>query len=461
VFIFSKSIKLKTISANVLVLFVLLLFLGFSLYFDLKRIIIESVDEALLAKAKALATLIMEDEGTGFDFNFSDEVMSEYSTTPSGNFFVIRKANGVVIEQSSSAKDWAPPYHPTASNVSYETIKKDGGYVRIVNFKVQLNRDEIIIQCGQKINTKLQILEKHATFLSVSILAIMIMSSLGIFFAVNRSFYPLKEISETVAKISEKHLSERINSEKVPTELKQLAHVFNRTFDSLEVAFEKQRQFIADASHELKTPLTVILTDAEVALRKDRSPEEYRKTLSNIANAAEISRKIINALFTLSRLDMQSIEFKRELINVKDVVNSSLLLLNSFIQDKRIRVTKAIPDNLLIRGDQVLLTELMSNILDNAIKYNKEGGKIHIEGCECEGHVLIQVKDSGIGIPEKDLPRVFDRFYRVDKSRSRKTGGSGLGLSICQEIVKLHDGLIKIESKVGEGTTVHLRFLRA
>jgi heavy metal sensor kinase len=282
----------------------------------------------------------------------------------------------------------------------------------------------------------------------------MLISASGGFIISRKALAPVKDISETIDKISESNLSERINVEDIPEELRILASSFNRTFDRLEITFNRQKQFTADASHELRTPLSVIMSQSEIALRKERSSEEYKNILIAITEAARMMSATVQKLLVLTRLGIDPVELKFETINVSEIISESVRLLSPLAEQRGISIDTSQVAELLVRGDKTALLEIFTNLLDNSIKYNVIYGKIYISARKETGFIVCEIRDTGIGIPEGDLDKVFDRFYRVDKSRSKEIGGSGLGLSICQEIVKLHGGRIDIASKLGSGTTV-------
>ena len=200
--------------------------------------------------------------------------------------------------------------------------------------------------------------------------------------------------------------------------------------------------------------MSVILSHGEIILRKERSSEEYKNALTAITEAAKMMSEIVRKLLTIARLSTDKVNLKIENINLSEIICESVKLLSSFAEQKGISINMAITEPFTIHGDHTLLLELFTNLIDNAIKYNVPQGKIDISIKKETGFIVTEIIDTGIGISEEDLDRIFDRFYRVDKSRSKEIGGIGLGLSICEEIVKLHGGRIEIKSKLRHGTTV-------
>ncbi len=463
-----SSIKTRIIAFYMGVLFMTLSTLGVFLYFGLSEIVYDSIDSSLLSRAKALTTLVNEDNN-GTEFNFSDEIMREYNSPRDKSFFQIRYFNGTTIEKSESLRDSELPFRAGKSRTSFENILLRGIPARMISFYVPYNwgkgvrgtgkgmkskRRGFIIQCAEGIEEQTELLQNYLIVLSLSILFVMIISASGGFLIAKKALTPIKEISETIDRISESNLSERVNVENIPAELRVLASSFNRTFDSLERSFNRQKQFTADASHELRTPLSVILSQSEVMLRKERTAEEYKNALKSVREAAGMMSQIVRKLLTITRLGADKVGLKIEDIDPGEIISESVKLLTPLAEQKGIGINIYVPDRFVVRGDRAALLELFVNIIDNAIKYNVPQGRIDISVKKATGFIISEIKDTGIGIPESDLDRVLDRFYRVDNSRSRDLRGVGLGLSICEEIIKLHEGRIEIKSRVGEGTTV-------
>lgn len=444
-----SSIKAKIIIFYLIIISLSLFALGLFLYLSLEKIIYDSIDSSLLSRAKALATLISED---GREFKFSDELMWEYSSQKSGYFFQIRKLDGTTVEKSASLKNLELPFQKGEEQISFKTIYLNKKPVRVVNFPIS----NLVIQCAENIDGRVELLEDYRRILSLSILALMVISTFGGFLIAKKALTPVKKISESIGRISESNLSERVDEKNIPSELKGLASSFNQTFDSLERAFNRQKQFVSDASHELRTPLSVILSHSEITLRRERSTEEYKNALIAIKDAAKIMLNMIERLLMLARLSSDRAELKFEEINLYSILKDVVKLLNPLAEQKDIKISIHGDEQLTTFGDRASLLELFTNVVDNAIKYNIQQGKVDIYIKENQDYALIEVKDTGVGMPEEDLDKVFDRFYRIDKARSGGIKGAGLGLSICKEIVRLHGGKMEIKSRIGEGTTVSI-----
>ncbi|SDF15747.1 sensor histidine kinase [Sporolituus thermophilus] len=230
-------------------------------------------------------------------------------------------------------------------------------------------------------------------------------------------------------------------------------YLARRAMVPIQAAWEKQQQFVADASHELRTPLAVIKSNAELMLRHpDHTIEEESIRVTNIVREVRRMTKLVADLLTLARADANQAELQLELVNLNELVASVAEQFGPLAELEGHMLRVAMAEELKLTGDRERLYQLLVILLDNAVKYTPPPGHILITGAKQGGHILVTVEDSGQGIPPEDLPRVFDRFYRGDKARSREKGGTGLGLAIAKWIVEKHGGKIGVESTVGAGT---------
>ncbi len=271
-----------------------------------------------------------------------------------------------------------------------------------------------------------------------------------------RVFRPVAAIAETASRISATNLDERIDEKLVDTELCDLAGVLNDAFDRLRASFDRQQRFTADASHELRTPLAVIRSHADLALSKPRSEEEYREALTACRTAAGRMTSIVQGLLTLARADAGQAELKRDLVPLERVVEESVAMLQPLARETGVTLGSEVESQTVL-GDRTALAQVVGNLIENAIRYNKTRGDVRVRLKEKDGAAEIQVSDTGIGIPADDLPHIFDRFYRVDKARTRASGGTGLGLAIVRTLVEAHGGTVAVESTPDIGTVVRVR----
>ena len=279
----------------------------------------------------------------------------------------------------------------------------------------------------------------------------------GVSFAIAaRMVRPITQMSATAELLSEKDLSKRLDLNHFDSELAGLGEVLNRLFSRLDASFSRQRQFTADASHELRTPLTVIRSVSELALSQVRSPEEYQETIEVSLKAAERMTNLVNGLLALARLDSSNADFHLKQINLSDLASESVSLLAAIALEKQISLVSDL-HSVQIFGNPESLSRMIDNLITNAILYNKPGGKVFITLKSHDDKAVLEIKDTGVGISEEHLPFIFERFYRVDKARSRLSGGSGLGLAICKGVIEKHNGTITVQSVLGEGTTFQIK----
>jgi two-component system, OmpR family, sensor kinase len=263
---------------------------------------------------------------------------------------------------------------------------------------------------------------------------------------------PIAEISATAGRISAGNLAERIDMAEADTELGQLAAVLNSTFARLEAAFAQQRQFTADASHELRTPLAVIISEAQTALARERNAAEYRETLEDCLGTAQQMRRLVESLLQLARFDAGQEQIRRESFDLSQVARECVDLVRPLAERRRIAMDAELAA-IQCPGDAGRIGQVITNLLTNAIGFNRDEGRVRISVSAQDSVALVQVQDTGPGIPAEDLRRIFERFYRVDKARSSIQGRTGLGLAICRAIVEAHGGSIEVASVPGSGST--------
>ncbi len=315
-------------------------------------------------------------------------------------------------------------------------------------FELLPSGDAILIGCSFARELK----EIHRTALKLAGVGgiILFFGLAGGWWFVGRAIRPIEAISTAAVKISGGDLSQRINVAETESELGQLAAVLNSTFARLETAFAQQRQFTADAAHELRTPVSVMLTQTQTALQRERSGAEYRETLEACQRAAQRMRRLTESLLELARLDAGQEPMKRQKFDLSQMARDCVELVRPLAAARGINIDCDLPP-VEAQGDAERLAPVITNLLANAVQYNQANGEVRISAKLQGGMILIAVSDTGPGIPSKDLPHVFERFYRADQSRS--SGQTGLGLAISKAIVEAHGGAIEVVSQPGAGTT--------
>lgn len=268
-----------------------------------------------------------------------------------------------------------------------------------------------------------------------------------------RSTRQIDQICSTLERVAAGELPDEIRLGKMATEeMSQLATILNAAFEHLGGAYKQQMRFTADASHELRTPLSVIITQTQMLLSRQRSLEEYREGLEICRRHAEGMRNLVNSLLDLARVDAAHLDLHFSDSNLSELVHDCARLVRPVADSRQITLTVDTQDA-PCRIDEEKIRRVITNLLGNAIQYNLPCGKVHVTVRHERRTVILTVSDTGIGIPADHLPHIFERFYRVEKSRTRLHGGTGLGLAICQALVKAHHGTIEAESEPNKGST--------
>jgi heavy metal sensor kinase len=380
-------------------------------------------------------------------------------------YFVTWKDDGSVAFRSPGAPRSVPmpEYDSTINssrfqdrNVSASPPERGPGRVSISRSRGEYRElfletpfgDRVLI--GRSMKPELAAMYRLSLWLFAAGAGVLLLGLTGGWWVASRAIRPIDDISATAVKISAGDLSQRINVAEAESELGRLATVLNATFARLEAAFAQQQQFTSDAAHELRTPVSVMLTQTQTALNRERSGAEYRETLEACQRASQRMRKLIESLLELARLDAGQEQMKRLKFDLSQTAWDCVELVRPLATQRGIKIHCDLPavDGY---GDAERLTQIITNLLANAVQYNKANGEIRISATLQGSMILLAVSDTGPGITSEDLPHVFERFYRADQSRS--SGQTGLGLAISKAIVEAHGGTIEVLSQPGAGTT--------
>lgn len=302
--------------------------------------------------------------------------------------------------------------------------------------------------------------------LLISVPLAILAAALGGMFIAKKAFDPIDRIIRTAQTISAEHLDKRLDTGKVDDEVTRLSKTLNAMFDRIEEGFRLQKQFTADASHELKTPLTILLGEMEVALSNPRTSEDYVDTLTSAVEEIRRITKIVDELLTMARLESGQLQMQRQPIRLDELLLDAVSKTSAYASQRSININFEVHDRsseesreVFVEGDEDKLLSVFINLLDNAIKYSGGSDTIRVVLTTADEAASVQIIDKGIGIDPTDLPYIFDRFYRADKARSSEGSrrGTGLGLSISKSLVEAHGGSVRIESQKGLGTTVTVK----
>jgi len=288
----------------------------------------------------------------------------------------------------------------------------------------------------------------------ISIIAVgvfALLGAVGAYWITQRGLRPVQHLSRLVREIGAESLGRRLALEGPPDEVKALADAFDDMLERLEQAFAQQSRFVADAAHELRTPLATLRTNLEVIYQdQDASLEDYREMAKVLDRILGRMERLMENLLLLAGGEA---EVQREVTNLGVVLTEAVDEMKPLAQAHNVTLELEVTDELVVLADAPLLTRAVGNLIENGIRYNRPGGSVVVTAYREASGIVIQIKDTGIGISSDELPHIFERFYRVDRSRNRHRGGAGLGLSITAHIVQLHAGHIRVESALGVGST--------
>jgi len=373
-------------------------------------------------------------------------------------------ANGAIFQVAESDGTWlfrsprfllpqAPLPVPPATGVFFFTTNLDKQQYRIAQKNVSM--DGRIFQISAAVPTEPfdQALDRFRVTEKRFLPLLVILASLLGYWLSGRAMAPVNRIIQSAEQIGVQNLSQRLEVPKAADELQRLTVTLNDMLERIESSVKRIRQFTANASHDLRTPLSLIRTHAEIALRRTRTQIEYRESLARILSVSEETTRLVEALLALARADAGGTNLRFEQIDLTAALQKNCHKFSVLAGSKGLSFSSHLADEpLLLKGDSAALDSLLGAVLENALKYTPAGGFVRVCSSEISGNALIEIEDTGIGIAAEDLPRIFDRFFRADQARSREVPGVGLGLSIARWIAETHQGRIEVESRLGAGS---------
>jgi heavy metal sensor kinase len=450
-------IRLRLTAWYFAVLAVVLSAFGVSAYLEMRHSIHKTVDEELVIRAEGVHQLIDRDIQRGHKDDLPDGLQEHTELRAGGALMQVSDEQGNWLYRSSVMSDYGVPIPATLRKRPVDFM---GGTVplRVWSEKVQAGGQSYLIQVAFEMDDFYEALDHFALLLFISIPSLLLCAAAGGYWISTRALAPVDQITQTARTISAQNLSSRLVVPNTRDELQRLSETLNGMLGRLEAAFKKITQFTADASHELRTPVAVMRTRAELSLRKARSADEYRDVIAEVLTELEKTSGLIEQLMFLARADSGAETLHFSDTNVAEVLREACHQGSALAEAKQIAFQEKISgDSLWIQGDASSLRRLFLILIDNAVKYTPASGQVEVSLQRNDGYAVAEVRDTGIGIAETDLPNVFERFYRADKARSRESGGVGLGLSIGRWITEVHAGTIEVHSSPGRGSVFQIR----
>jgi heavy metal sensor kinase len=340
----------------------------------------------------------------------------------------------------------------------FEDHNLDGHVLRFYSKAIAVDGKTYTVQVASLLNEGLEALARFRLLLILAAPVLLLVATAGGYFLSMRALAPVDVITRAAQRIHIENLTGRLEVPQTGDQLQRLSETLNATFTRLEKSVRHIKQFTADASHELRAPISLIRTTAEVAAGRDRPAAEYRESLNDILHEAERTSQVIESLMLLARADSQKEMLESSAVDARTVVKDAVEQGEKLVRNRGLALRVDIPEaSVNIQADADALRRVFLILIDNAAKYTPDGGTIQLLLSASAGFAVVSVSDTGIGIAAEDLPHVFDRFWRADKARSREQGGAGLGLAIAEWIVAEHQGSIEVDSEPGRGSVFRVR----
>jgi heavy metal sensor kinase len=429
---------------------------GLYVYYSVMLRTYDEVNELLRLRGINIATTILPAAKSMTQRDLKPTITQVFSPEASNRFIRILDAEGNALYTSGRPKDghFDPARIPILKNPPRRRVEYNvGDYPMImVTAPAVVGGKPYIVELGAQTDVLQALLDQlhEALMLGFPLLAFLL--GAGGFALVSSALKPVDNICSKAERITFRNLSDRLPVERTGDQIEYLSITLNQMLGRLDAAYQHASRFSADAAHELRTPLTVIRGELEYILAQEKLPEKLQERIGSVLEETERLSDITRSLLAIARLDAGEARIASERFDLAAMAAGTAEQMSLLAEEKDLRLRIDAPESVFVDGDPARVKEVVVNLLDNAIKYTLAGGRVNLRVFPSSEHAVIEVADTGIGIPADALPHVFERFYRVDKARSRQLGGTGLGLSIAQSICQAHGGTISIQSELDRGT---------
>jgi heavy metal sensor kinase len=423
-----------------------------------QRSIETTVNDSSRTNLETVERLIASTEGKGEDA-VANQLRDLAPLWSSGALFEVADEHAAWLYRSDAFLHASPslPQAPL-SGVSFFTTNLNANQYRIAMARKRSGSQSFEIHTAVPTEPFDQALDRFRLIEQETLPVLVLLASLLGYWLSAKSLAPVDRIIRTAEQVGVDNLSRRLEVPEPRDELRRLTETLNAMLGRIETSFQRITQFTADASHDLRTPVAVIRTSAELSLRRPRTPADYREALQKILQTSIETSELLENLLTLARTDAGAIGMEMHRLDLGQHVRKAQEHARILSSDKQLDLSLRVPESpVWVRADAVAIDRLLLILVDNAVKYTPRGGKCEIELlCQSE-HAEITVRDTGLGIPENDLSSIFERFTRVNRARSRDIPGSGLGLAIARWITDVHGGTISAQSRIGCGSAFQVR----
>jgi heavy metal sensor kinase len=428
---------------------------GAGMWFLLRHHLYDLVDDSLEGQVEDLKNFMEAQKKDASIAKLQEEVGETYLLEHSGDYLELYAEHGELLYRSAFLQK-----HPVtlvasgrhAGAVS-RNFRIDHHPFRFTLTQLEANGHIYTATIGVPTDDEVETLDLFRSYLLAFAPMLFLVAAGGGYWLSRRALSPVDAIVSTAREIGGANLSSRLQPLDTGDELQRLSDTLNEMLARIEKAFLRITEFTADASHELRTPVSLIRTEAELALRRSRGEAEYKESLRHILLEAERTTTLIEQLLAMARADAGRETLHMQPVDLRETLRSVAQSWRQVADIRNLQFSaNLINHDSFVMGDSLALRRLADILLDNAFKYTQSSGSVQLSLVQSRDRVVMTVKDSGLGIAEEDKARIFERFYRVDKARSREQGGTGLGLAIAQWIVTQHRGTIAVESQLGHGS---------
>jgi heavy metal sensor kinase len=429
-------------------------------WFAMRASLYNAIDDELQDRVRGVATFMELQTASLSIPEIRDEFREHSVLGPGGDLFQVCDEHGQWLYRSVPLEEDNVPIQPPDQlpRPHFESVRLEHHLLRFYSQRIVSAGKPYTVQVASLMNEGMEALERFRLLLFLVAPLLLIVASAGGYWLSARALAPVDEISQAAERISVENLANRLPVPQTGDQLERLSKTLNAMFSRLENSVLRMKQFTADASHELRTPISLIRTTAEIAVDRSRPPEEYLEALHEILQEAERTSTLIDNLMLLARADSQKAVLERSPLDARSVAREAVEQGRKLAHQKGVGFDATVPDYPIpILADGDALRRGLLILIDNAVKYTPEGGHVSVDVTRSDDFAVFAVRDTGLGIAAEDLAKIFDRFWRADKVRSREPGGTGLGLSIAEWIVQMHAGSIEVASELGKGSVFRLR----
>lgn len=462
----TRSLRFQLVAWYTSLLIIAFALVSLFMYLALRRVLVENLRELLSRRARKMAHVCQESRQPITSEWLSAQITDLYAPeTPeaNGRFVRVTRGDGTVlfqagppVDNSFDPEDVDPLQVDESRTFRVDTAGSSKLIIRLE--RLEARGDLYLIETGGAIEPIDTAVRHMMTSLAVAAPPFILVAAIGAYILIGRALKPVVKITQSAEEISTQNLEERLPVVNTGDELETLSLALNRMIQRLHDSVDNTRRFVADASHELRTPLAILRGELEnVINHTNLSPSARDRVASNLEEVERLG-KIVQGLFALSRLDCGDAQSESIVFDLAKVVSTTAEQMCLLAEDKGITLECRSLAPALVRGDPARIKQVIVNLVDNAINYTPAGGRVEVRTFTAGTHAILEVADTGIGIPEEAQSKIFERFYRVDQTRSREFGGAGLGLSIVKSICAAHSSEISVESKMGQGSRFKIQF---